>query len=67
MSAKYQVTVSEKMALKREVASLEEQLMAKTAESRQKPDVKELLVQFGNLAVKTATEVSGDQKLKRKK
>lgn len=65
MSAKYQETVSEKMALKREVASLEEQLMAKTAKSTQKPDVKELLVQFGNLAKKTATEVSGDKKMKK--
>ena len=58
MSAKYQQSVSEKMALKREVASLEEQLMSKTSKSSHKPDAKELLSQIGSLAKETASEVT---------
>lgn len=57
MSARYHETVEEKMALKREVASLEEQLMAKATKSGEKPDARELLTQLGSLAVETASEV----------
>mmetsp|Transcript_37662 Transcript_37662/g.93259 ORF Transcript_37662/g.93259 Transcript_37662/m.93259 type:complete len:330 (+) Transcript_37662:44-1033(+) len=64
MTSKYQETLAEKMALKHEVASLEEQLMAKTSSGGGggagggHPDAKELLQQIGALALETASEVT---------